>query len=67
MDDSDVIQKIEYMSREQICESDGDWICYTDETLGLVLELDYMISDKLIEEVVRFLSRTMKKGQLIER
>lgn len=60
-DDSDMLHKIEMMSREQICESEGDWIYYTDETLGLLLELDYVICEKFIDEVVRFLLAQQKK------
>jgi hypothetical protein len=48
-----------------MCYNDCSWICYTDESLGFVLELDYIIGEELMAEVARFLHRQMVRQTLI--
>ena len=45
------------MDTEDVCGNEGSWVCYTDEALGFILELDFVIFEELMIEMARVLHK----------
>lgn len=45
------------MAMEEICSNEGSWVCYTDEALGFILELDFVIFEEMLMEVARIIHK----------